>query len=202
MSPGGRRRLVVVGGGILGTLHALEGVRRGYEVVHLERDLAPRGASVRNFGLVWVSGRAAGDELALALEARERWASIGAAVPGAGFRPSGSLTVARTKAELAVLEAAADAPDAADRGLSLCTPGEVAALAPALRGEIAGALRCRLDATVEPRRVLGAADPGGGAVAVDGQMVDRPVLERARALLAASGHPPETGAGDEGSGRA
>ncbi len=156
MSPGGRRRLVVVGGGILGTLHALEGVRRGHEVVHLERDLAPRGASVRNFGLVWVSGRAAGDELALALEARERWASIGAAVPGAGFRPSGSLTVARTKAELAVLEAAADAPDTADRGLSLCTPGEVAALAPALRGEIAGALRCRLDATVEPRRVLGA----------------------------------------------
>lgn len=156
MSAPARRRLVVVGGGILGTLHALEGVRRGYEVVHLERDLAPRGASVRNFGLVWVSGRAAGGELDLALEARQRWEAIGGAVPGAGFRPSGSLTVARTKAELAVLEAAAAAPDAADRGLSLCTPGEAAALVPALRGDLAGALRCRLDATVEPRQVLGA----------------------------------------------
>jgi len=38
------------------------------------------------------------------------------------------------------------------------------------------------------RRVLAAADQsGGGAVAVDGKMVDRPVLARARALLDATG---------------
>lgn len=158
MSPARARRgrLVVVGGGILGTWHALEGVRQGYQVVQLERDLAPRGASVRNFGLLWVSGRRSGEELELALEARRRWGALSEAVPSAGVRPSGSLTLARTKGELAVLEAAATADDAAERGLSLCTPSEVSELAPALRGRLHGALRCRLDATVEPRSVLGA----------------------------------------------
>ena len=73
----GTPRLVVVGGGVIGTMHAVEGVRRGYEVVQLERDVAPRGASVRNFGLVWVSGRADGAELDLALRA----ASCGSSCP-------------------------------------------------------------------------------------------------------------------------
>ena len=33
------------------------------------------------------------------------------------------------------------------------------------------------------RRVLDAADRGGAAIAVDGKMVDRPVLERARRIV-------------------
>lgn len=149
-------RIVVVGGGILGTMHALEAVRQGFKVVHLERDLVPRGASVRNFGLVWVSGRAPGAELRLALDARDRWEAIGRDVPGTGFRPAGSLTLARTKAELAVLEAAATAADAAERGLRLLEPAEIGARHPAVRGTILGGLSCDRDAVVEPRLVLGA----------------------------------------------
>ena len=53
-------RVVVVGGGVLGTMHAVAARRRGLDVLHLEREPEPRGASVRNFGLIWVSGRAAG----------------------------------------------------------------------------------------------------------------------------------------------
>ena len=49
---------------------------------------------MRNFGLVWVSGRRSGAELDVARRARRRWEEIGAAVPGIGFRPTGSLTVA------------------------------------------------------------------------------------------------------------
>ena len=67
-------RVVIVGGGILGTMHAVMARRRGLAVTHLEREQDGRGASVRNFGLVWVSGRRAGPELALALRARELWA--------------------------------------------------------------------------------------------------------------------------------
>jgi glycine/D-amino acid oxidase-like deaminating enzyme len=69
-------RVVVAGGGVLGLMHALAARRRGFEVVHLEREPAPRGASVRNSGLIWVSGRAAGAELDLALRARARWGEI------------------------------------------------------------------------------------------------------------------------------
>ena len=65
-------RVTIVGGGILGTAHALEAVGRGHEVVQLEREPEARGATVRNFGLVWVSGRAL-SELAAAMRPRELW---------------------------------------------------------------------------------------------------------------------------------
>jgi FAD dependent oxidoreductase TIGR03364 len=148
------QRIVVIGGGVLGTMHAVAARRRGYEVVHLEREAEARGASVRNFGLVWVSGRRAGGELALALRARELWTALGAAVPGLHFRPAGSLTLATDDAELRVLKEAAALPDAAQRGFELLDPGSVRAANPALRGELAGGLLCREDAIVEPRLVL------------------------------------------------
>ena len=149
-------RVVVVGGGAVGTMHAYSARARGLEVVHLEREAGPRGASVRNFGLVWVSGRSAGSELALAQRARDLWAALGAAVPGVGFRPRGSLTVARTEAELAVCERAAAAGDAGERGFELVGAEGVRAANPALRGEFLGGLLCRRDGSVEPGRVLGA----------------------------------------------
>jgi FAD dependent oxidoreductase TIGR03364 len=148
------QRIVVIGGGVLGTMHAVAARRRGYEVVHLEREGEARGASVRNFGLVWVSGRRAGAELALALRARELWAELGAAVDGLCFRPAGSLTLATDDAELRVLKEAAALPDAVRRDFELLDPGAVRAVNPALRGELAGGLLCRADAIVEPRLVL------------------------------------------------
>src|SRR5215469_7821034 len=74
-------RVVVVGGGVLGTMHAVQARSRGIDVVHLEREAGPRGASVRNFGLIWVSGRAAGPELALAQRARTLWEELAMLVP-------------------------------------------------------------------------------------------------------------------------
>ena len=148
------QRIVVIGGGVLGTMHAVAARRRGYEVVHLEREGEARGASVRNFGLVWVSGRRAGAELALALRARELWAELGAAVPGLRFRPAGSVTVAADDAELRLLKEAAALPDAVQRDFELLDPGAVRAANPALRGELAGGLLCRADAIVEPRQAL------------------------------------------------
>lgn len=146
-------RVLVVGGGILGTMHAWEAVRRGHEVLHLEREHAARGATVRNFGLIWVSGRSAA-ELPAALRARELWEAIGADVPAVGFRANGSLTVIRTAAELAVAREALGRPDAQERGFALLDPAEVRARNPALRGEFLAALWCARDATVESRVAL------------------------------------------------
>ena len=149
-------RVVIVGGGVLGTMHAVQARSRGLDVIHLEREAGPRGASVRNFGLVWVSGRAAGPELALAQRARTLWEHVAGQVPGTGFRPHGSLTLASDDAELALLKEAASMPDAAERGFELLDPAAAAEANPALRGEFAGALMCRRDAIVEPRLVPGA----------------------------------------------
>ena len=148
--------VVVVGGGVLGFMHALEARRRGHPVTHLEREAGSRGASVRNFGLIWVSGRAGGPELDLARRARARWAEIAAEVPGTGFRPNGSLTLARDDAELGLLKEAAARPDAGLRDYEMLDPAAVRAVNPALRGEFAGGLLCRADAAVEPRLVPGA----------------------------------------------
>jgi FAD dependent oxidoreductase TIGR03364 len=159
-------RIVVVGGGVLGTMHALAARERGIDVLHLEREAGPRGASVRNFGLVWVSGRAAGPELALAQRARDLWADTAQRVPAVGLRPRGSLTLARTEAEFAVCERAAASPQAAQRGFELLDAEGVRKANPALRGELLGALLCHRDASVEPGQVLGAirahlaSDPG------------------------------------------
>ncbi len=146
-------RVVIVGGGVLGVMHAALARRRGLAVVHLEREAAARGASVRNFGLIWVSGRAAGQELDLALRSRALWQELAGQIPGTGYRSAGSLTLAADDAELTLLKQAAALPDAADRGFELLDPAGVRAANPAVAGQVTGGLLGRLDAIVEPRLV-------------------------------------------------
>jgi len=150
------KRAVVAGGGIIGTWHAVELCRAGYTVQHLEADAGPIGASVRNFGLVWVGGRRSGPELNAAKRSRRRWEEIAENVPGIGFRPTGSLTVALTDDERKVMEEFSQHPDALERSISFLEPEQVVAANPAVRGENAGALFCEMDAVVEPRLALGA----------------------------------------------
>ncbi|MFE3144850.1 FAD-dependent oxidoreductase [Streptomyces scopuliridis] len=38
------QRILIVGGGIIGALHAWEARKRGFDVIHLESDLEPRSA--------------------------------------------------------------------------------------------------------------------------------------------------------------
>jgi len=135
-------------------MHAVMARRRGLAVTQLEREPEGRGASVRNFGLIWVSGRRAGAELSLALRARELWESITADAPGTGFRPAGSLTVATSEAELAVMREAAELPDVKQREFELLDAAGVREVNPALRGEFLGGLWCRADAIAEPRLAL------------------------------------------------
>lgn len=169
--------MLIVGAGVVGTMHAFFARQRGLEVLHLERDREPRSATVRNFGLVWVSGRAVGTELDLALRARELWEEIGGLVPDVGFRPDGSMTVVQRPEELAVLEQVVARDDAGRRGFELLDPAGVRARNPALRGSFLAGLFCERDAVVEPGRALPAirrhlADGGGyvfhgGCTAVD-----------------------------------
>ena len=123
---------------------------------HLEAEAAPQGASVRNFGLIWVSGRRSGAELDAALRSRHRWEEVGADIPGIGFRACGSLTVAHTDGERKVMEEFAHRPDATERSTTYLSPEEVVSLNPAVQGQIAGGLHCAHDAAVEPRRAPGA----------------------------------------------
>ena len=147
------KRALIVGGGIIGTMHALLAAEKGFAVTHLERDMKPQSASVRNFGLVWVSGRLAGAELDLAIRARELWGSIGSRAE-IGFRANGSLTIAQSDDEFTVLQEAAAMADAELRGVHLLDRNQTIALEPALAGNYRGALQCTTDAAVEPALLL------------------------------------------------
>ncbi len=145
--------ITVVGGGILGTAHAWHAVRRGHEVVQLERESEARGATVRNFGLVWVSGRAP-EELAASQRSRDLWEEIATQVPGIGFRPCGSLTLLRNPAEVAVAEEVCARSDGAARGFRVLEPDDARRINPVLRGKFVAALLCSRDGAVESRQAL------------------------------------------------
>jgi FAD dependent oxidoreductase TIGR03364 len=147
-------RVVVVGGGVLGTMHAREAIRRGHSVLQIDSDVEPRKASVRNFGLVWVSGRAAGAEVDLALRSRELWEQVAADAPGVKFRAHGSLTLALSAVEAKVMEEVGLMADAAVRQMTFVEPEEIRRINPAVRGDVLGGLWCQRDAIVEPACVL------------------------------------------------
>jgi len=134
--PSSRRvDLVVVGAGIVGLAHAWHAVRSGLSVVVLDRDDRPVGASVRNFGHICTSAQA-GSARQYAEIARDAWLTL-AASAGIEVRESGTVVVARTDAEMAVLDefAAARAGEA-----EILRPGDVATrLGWAAPGTVGGA---------------------------------------------------------------
>jgi D-hydroxyproline dehydrogenase subunit beta len=138
--------LVIVGAGILGLAHAADAVRRGLAVTVVERDHQPVGASIRNFGHVCTTAQA-GRALEYAQVARERWLSLG---EQAGFDvlEHGTVVVARTTAELAVLEELA-----AERGtgqVRLLTRAGVRDSFPLATDEVVGGAHLTQDLRVSP----------------------------------------------------
>jgi FAD dependent oxidoreductase TIGR03364 len=96
--------LAVVGAGIVGLACALAAARRGLSVVVLERDAGPRGASIRNFGFVTVSGQERGTIWPRARRSRAIWQEVAAAA-GIPIEQRGLWLVAQRPAAAAVLEA-------------------------------------------------------------------------------------------------
>ncbi len=111
-----RSDLVVVGAGIVGLAHAWHAVRAGLSVTVVERDECAVGASVRNFGHVCTTAQG-GDVLPVAQEAREFWLHLGRDA-GLDVRRDGTVLVARTAAEQAVLDEFAEERGEAVRPLT------------------------------------------------------------------------------------
>lgn len=97
-----RADVAVVGGGIVGLAFAWEAARRGKSVVLFERHPQARGASVRNFGMVWPIGQPPGEMYRRALRGRERWLEL-ARRAGLSVEPCGSLHVAHEEDEARVI---------------------------------------------------------------------------------------------------
>lgn len=156
----------VVGAGIVGLAHAFEARARGLSVTVLDRSAHAVGASVRNFGHVVVSAMAEGAVLDCALEARERWLSLGRRA-GLEVHEAATVIAARAADELAVMEGIAAAER---RGARLITTRELSRLAPIPVDGLVGGLHARLDLRVDPRRAVAALaalldeDPGARVI--------------------------------------
>jgi FAD dependent oxidoreductase TIGR03364 len=140
----------VVGAGMVGLAHAFEARRRGLSVVLLERDAHAVGASVRNFGHLFVGSQPDGPVLEMALRSRERWLELAAAA-GLPLVNEGTIIVARAEDELAVLESAL--ANSARRARML-SAAEVLERVPLPAAEIVGGLHSPLDLRVNPREAV------------------------------------------------
>ncbi len=140
----------VVGGGIVGLAHALEARRRGLSVVLLDRDDRAVGASIRNFGHLFFTSVADGELLACAELARERWLEL-AQQARLFMSDAGTLVVARSRDELAVLEGVADNPR---RKARMLTADEIAAYARLPTDGVLGGFHGTQDLRVDPRSAV------------------------------------------------
>ncbi|MCA9233947.1 MAG: TIGR03364 family FAD-dependent oxidoreductase [Planctomycetales bacterium] len=152
----GRARplVVVVGAGIVGIAQAWAAARRGCRVVVLERDARARGASIRNFGMVWPIGQSNGPAYRAALRSRALWQEL---IEQSGVWGSrcGSLHLAYREDELAVLSEFARLAPALGYDCQLLTPEAVQELSPAARRPgLLGALSSRTEMCVDPREVI------------------------------------------------
>jgi D-hydroxyproline dehydrogenase subunit beta len=96
--------LAVVGAGIVGLSCALAAAKRGLSVVVVERDLHARGASVRNFGFITVTGQERNHVWARARRARDIWLNVATAA-NIPIAQRGLWLAARRTESAAVLEA-------------------------------------------------------------------------------------------------
>ncbi|MFM7518250.1 MAG: TIGR03364 family FAD-dependent oxidoreductase [Pirellula sp.] len=95
------KRVGIVGAGIAGLAHAWSAAQRGHQVTVFERAPKASGASIRNFGMIWVIGQP--DHLqSIAMNSRDRWLQ---AAEQAGFwiATCGSLHLAHHDDEWQVL---------------------------------------------------------------------------------------------------
>jgi D-hydroxyproline dehydrogenase subunit beta len=146
--------VAVVGAGIAGLAIALAAARKGKKVVVFERSPKSLGASVRNFGLVWPVGQAAGTPFERAMRSREIWLQLSQEA-GLSVAENGSLTLAYHDDEQAVLEEFVALGMGQGYDCALLTPADIKRFAPAVKLEgLKAGLWSRTECTVSPRQAL------------------------------------------------
>jgi FAD dependent oxidoreductase TIGR03364 len=144
----------VVGAGILGLAHAYQLARRRRRVIVFERHPRARGASARNFGMIWPIGQPSGPMRHLALRSRDIWLELLESV-GLWHDRCGSLHLAYRDDEADVLREFAEESRRIGEALRLLNPSETVARAQRVKREgLQLGLFSPDEVCVDPRAVI------------------------------------------------
>lgn len=145
--------LAVIGAGIVGMAHAWAAARAGWRVTVFERSDKARGASVRNFGMVWPIGQPQ-EFFAIARRSHELWRQF-VAETGAYARPTGSVHVVAHEDEVAVLEEFVRAAPEIGYEVGMLTPAQLERDCPGVRPGVARAgMLSRSEINIDPREAM------------------------------------------------
>lgn len=145
--------IIVIGAGIVGLGVALAAKRQGLDVCVVDRSAAQRGASIRNFGFVTVTGQERGLHWSRARRSAQIWADI---APKAGIPicHRGLLVVCQRPEATAVAESFMQTE--MGEGCQLLTPAACASFNPALAlSALDSALYSPHEVRVESREAIG-----------------------------------------------
>lgn len=147
--------VIVLGAGIMGSMHAHAARRCGLSVVIVDRDATPLQASVRNFGYHCTLKASPGIFAARAKRTAEVYRELDAE-GGLRFHRSGGMQVAETPAQWALLqEFAAKAPALGHHDVRLLDAHQTAEANPITRGKhLFGSLLFESDGMVSSRRLF------------------------------------------------
>ena len=149
-----RADVAIVGAGILGLAHAYTFASKGRSVVVFERNLRAEGASVRNFGMIWPIGQAAGAPHQLALRSREIWLDV-LQRAGLPYLPTGSLHVTYRSDEAEVAREFSQVGPERGYECQWLSADAVLSRSQAVRPQgLLGGLWSSLELTIDPRSIL------------------------------------------------
>lgn len=143
--------VAIVGAGVLGLAHAYHLGKAGKRAIVIERGPKARGASVRNFGMLWPVGQPPGEAYQTALRSREIWLDV---LKDARLwhAECGSLHLAYRGDEARVLQELAESAVYPARFLE---PSEVVGLAKGIRpANLEGGLFSETEVNVDPRETI------------------------------------------------
>jgi len=145
--------VAIVGAGIMGLAHAYLAAKSGAKVAVCERHPRARGASVRNFGMIWPIGQPSGARYKLACRSREIWIEVLRA-SGLWHDPCGSLHLAYHPDEVRVLREF-EQSSGPEFGAAILNAAEIRERFPAVRPEgLQAGLFSSREMTIDPREAV------------------------------------------------